>query len=385
MSELVNARKTGMNFRRQLLATASAIALIGSLYGAGGAKAADDDSDRSSVWIELGGQLSRMSEGQEVFAPAFPDSPPRPSIFSPSQKFEGLPLYSIDETGKISFEPTGSDWVFSASVRYGRSGSNKRVIQQTHPASFIVTKSGHPSPSFAPAAPLAAHFADTRVQNDESHLIADFQAGKDLGIGMFGNRGSSVFNFGVRFAQFNSKSNISLKSDPDWHFSTKYFYGFKLPAYQPYHSNLAHMSAARNFRGIGPSLSWNGEAPIAGSSQISELSFDWGVNFAILFGRQRANVNHEETGRYHGKKYHAGYHVTLYHPTPVNVHRTKTVIVPNIGGFAGASWRIQNFKVSAGYRADLFFGAMDGGIDTAKKENVGFYGPFASVSVGLGG
>jgi hypothetical protein len=37
------------------------------------------------------------------------------------------------------------------------------------------------------------------------------------------------------------------------------------------------------------------------------------------------------------------------------------------------------------YRADFFFGAMDGGIDTAKKENVGFYGPFATISIGLGG
>lgn len=45
----------------------------------------------------------------------------------------------------------------------------------------------------------------------------------------------------------------------------------------------------------------------------------------------------------------------------------------------------KNFKMNAGYRADLFFHAMDGGIDTRKSENVGFYGPFASVSVGLGG
>jgi hypothetical protein len=44
-----------------------------------------------------------------------------------------------------------------------------------------------------------------------------------------------------------------------------------------------------------------------------------------------------------------------------------------------------NAKVKFGYRADLFLGAMDGGIDTAKKENVGFYGPFATVSVGIGG
>ena len=32
-----------------------------------------------------------------------------------------------------------------------------------------------------------------------------------------------------------------------------------------------------------------------------------------------------------------------------------------------------------------FFGAMDGGFDAANKENRSFYGPFATVSVGLGG
>ena len=57
-----------------------------------------------------------------------------------------------------------------------------------------------------------------RAQNDEHHLIVDFQAGKDVGLGMFGGKdGSSVFGLGVRFAQFSSKSNIALKSDPDWH------------------------------------------------------------------------------------------------------------------------------------------------------------------------
>ena len=106
-----------------------------------------------------------------------------------------------------------------------------------------------------------------------------------------------------------------------------------------------------------------------------------GVNVAIFRPATRECESPEDRA-VPWQKVHAGYHVTLYHPTPVSIHRAKTVIVPNIGGFAGASWRIQNFKVSAGYRADLFFGAMDGGIDAAKKENVGFYGPFASVSIG---
>jgi iron complex outermembrane receptor protein len=380
MSELVNARKTKTNFRLQLLATASAIALVGAAIGIGQAKAADDDANHSSIWIELGGQLSRLDAGQQAFAPDF--MAVRPAMFSPSQKFERLPLSSIDETGKISFEPNGSGWVLSASVRYGRSSSNKHIHQQSHPAPFVVTKSGTPVAGFPPISPMAERFADTLVRSDESHSIVDFQAGKDVGLGMLGERGSSVLSLGVRFAQFQSRSNIALKSDPDWQFTPRTFFGFKV-ALQSYHNNLAHLSAARSFTGLGPSLSWNASGSLTGDNQGGELTFDWGLNVAVLFGRQRAKVGHQETGRYHGPKYQSGTHATVYHPTPVNVDRTKTVIVPNAGGFVGATWRIQNFKMSAGYRADLFFDAADGGINARKSENVGFYGPFATISVGL--
>jgi hypothetical protein len=94
-------------------------------------------------------------------------------------------------------------------------------------------------------------------------------------------------------------------------------------------------------------------------------------------------AGHEETSLFHSSFNFTRGRTIVYQPTPVPVDRAKTVIVPNVGGFAGASWRIENFKVSAGYRADLFFHAMDGGIDTRKSENVGFYGPFATISVGL--
>jgi hypothetical protein len=37
------------------------------------------------------------------------------------------------------------------------------------------------------------------------------------------------------------------------------------------------------------------------------------------------------------------------------------------------------------YRADEFFGAIDGGIDKPKSENLGFSGPFATINFGIGG
>ena len=119
-----------------------------------------------------------------------------------------------------------------------------------------------------------------------------------------------------------------------------------------------------------------------------ELSFDWGVNAAIFVRpATRGNPPSDDRAISSPSKYAPVTQQLHIYRIPITIDRTRsrTVTVPNVGGFAGASFRIENFKISAGYRADLFFGAMDGGIDTAKKENVGFYGPFASVSVGIGG
>jgi hypothetical protein len=55
-----------------------------------------------------------------------------------------------------------------------------------------------------------------------------------------------------------------------------------------------------------------------------------------------------------------------------------------VGAFAGMSLQFSNAKTSTGYRADFFFNAVDNGINARKSENIGFYGPFASVSAGLG-
>ena len=397
MGELMNTRENRTSFRWRLLATVSALALLGAIYDAGEAKAADDDGDHPTVWIELGGQLSQMDNGQETFAPSVMSA--RPSMFSSSQKFEKLPLYSIDETGKISFEPSGSDWVFSASVRYGHSVSKKDVNQQTYPQPtyFHFARSGVHYRSLEPeGVAKAARFADTRVQNGESHSILDFQAGKDVGLGMFGGKdGSSVLGLGIRFAQFSNTSSIVLKSDPDWHRLYRTLnnpnYGItneKLTTAQPYHSNAAAIRAARSFHGVGPSISWNASAPFAGNSKGGEFIFDWGANAALLFGRQKATIHHQSTARYQNGHSVVGTippAALLYQHSANPPARARSVIVPNLGGFAGLTLRIENFKMSAGYRADFFFGAMDGGIDTARKENIGFYGPFATVSVGLGG
>lgn len=391
MSELIQKHDNRATIRWKLLTGASALALTATVSSVGVARA--EDANQPQIWIELGGQLSQLSDPQEVFAPAgIFDS--RPSMFSPSQKFEKSPAYSIDEYGKISFQPKASDWVFSAAIRYGRSASNRNVRQQTNPEPFHKYFPAYPT-QLVTIPPVAAKFASTTARTSEDHFVLDFQAGKDVGLGMFGKDGSSVVSVGVRFAQFRSKSNISMKSDPDWHFNYQYlsypslgYTHWKFESGQPYHSNWASMRAKRSFRGLGPSLSWNASVPFVGTQQDGELTIDWSANIALLFGRQKARVHHQTTAHNQtgGTVFHPDTRPPVIVGTPVNTNHTRSrnVTVPNVGGSVGISWKLQNFKMSLGYKADFFFNAIDGGIDTRKKENRGFFGPYASISIGLG-
>lgn len=79
----------------------------------------------------------------------------------------------------------------------------------------------------------------------------------------------------------------------------------------------------------------------------------------------------------------AYHHLFSDHPA-LSHNADRSMTVPNVGSLAGLSWRVRDCKVSLRYRADIFFNAIDGGIDARKSENRGFFGPYASISIGLG-
>jgi iron complex outermembrane recepter protein len=375
-----NSMNTSPTIRRQLLSTVSALALLGLAYSA---HAAGSDTDRPLLWIELGGQMENVSGQGQVFAPAFLAKNSTSSVLGPVTPLQAqrLPKFSFGEDGKISFQPEDSDWVFSASVRIGRSGNSRHVDHQTTGTYHKYYRSG-----VASSAPphTKADYADTHVRHRESHAILDFSAGKDIGLGVLGKDSSSTFNFGVRFAQFTSKADFNIRARPDlgFKYTTIPFNGHQFTFHLVHsHDYYATGRASRSFRGVGPSLSWTGSAPFIGDREGGEVTFDWGVNASLLFGKQKAHAQHQETGQYQppGK-----YLAPVYQNHPPAHDSNRSVTVPNVGGFAGASWRVQDFKVSLGYRADFFFGAIDGGIDARKSEALAFKGPFASINVGVG-
>jgi iron complex outermembrane recepter protein len=338
--------------------------LWGSSTGANG---------RPPLWIELGGQFDLLNDSTQKLDPPFFEKVSDAGFDSPLS-FEKAPKIGVEENAKISFTPDDGDWTLSASVRYGRSGTKAYKHQQTN----------NPPVGLGGLNPFGtlAHFqyAETTASDSVTHEIFDFMIGKDVGIGM---NGTSILSGGLRIAQFRSKSDLVVYSDPDYTNTLptsglnpppKYFHNF---------SERAHNKTS--FTGVGPSISWDASAPISGDAADGQITFDWGLNGAVLFGRQKSVGAHETKGKLStGIGAFFGYNTTHYtHGGPHD--RSRSVTVPNLGASAGLSFKYQNAKISFGYRVDEFFGAMDGGIDKQKSYNFGDSGPFVNISLGFGG
>jgi iron complex outermembrane receptor protein len=351
----------------------------------------DADNGRPPLWIELGGQLEHITGQGAAYDPGFLSTFSNSSILQ--QKTTPLqaqqpPLFSVGEEAKVSFQPEDSDWVIAASIRYGRSGNKMDVHHQTNGLIHYHVYQGAP-PTIANVF-TQEKFVDSQIYHAESHTIMDFVAGKDIGLGVFGQEIETLLSAGIRFAQFQSHSSVDMRARPDLHIESKYVSSDETKFAPYFHTYHAHETASRKFLGIGPTISWTGSTPVLGDDRTGSLDFDWGANGAILFGRQKSSVRHSEYGRYWPKlgipfdgNFSNAY--LVYQHTGLGHTSKRSVVVPNLGGFAGVSYRYQNAKISLGYRADFFLGAIDGGIDSHKSETLNMGGPFATISFGLGG
>ncbi len=280
--------------------------------------------------------------------------------------------------------PKDTDWTLKAGVRYGRSNHRKHFHES-------VTAGTRTSASFFGNQYICADFASEKYQDlcahgyfkdfddlqnasSEQHAMLDFTLGKDVGMGTFGKEGvSGILSAGVRIAQFNSQSSLDLGSDPNYNLPSEIS--------QKYHDTWEFASQERrSFHGVGPEVTWDASHPVFGSEEYGTISIDWGVNAAVLFGRQRSSLHHAVRHCVHsgfgtlvpcdgGGIF--GDNAEIVEPAD-DIDRSRTVTVPNIGGYLGASMRYRNGKVSFGYRADTFFGAMDGGEEITKSYNRGF-------------
>ncbi|HTO41972.1 MAG TPA: hypothetical protein VL026_13430, partial [Rhizomicrobium sp.] len=395
MSELITAQPR-TDKRLQLLATVSAIALL--TIAATQAKA--EDADRPTVWIEGGWHFDSVAGSNSVVVPpldglttnGFSSTPTASNFYG--QGAGGFPSFTeMEKTlaksqgaeGSISFQPKGSDWIFNLSGRYGRAHSKRRLDQRHEIDGMPGTEIRFTGTKLV--TPHNTNYVIQASDNKEAHVIVDFQVGKDIGIGLFGGQMDSVLSAGVRYAQINTSSKGHSYAAPAVRFYGHGGYSFGKYSYvfQPDTQKSATLQQrSSSFHGVGPSLSWSNTTGLVGDVADGQLALDWGANAALLFGRQKSKVNYSTAA--HSYHYTGPFSrtITTQHKT-VNRTQSRRVTVPNLGGFAALSYRFTNAKISAGYRADFFFGAMDGGLDTHKSITTGFQGPFAKISVGLGG
>ncbi len=383
MSELIHIQKRNENFRHGLLTNVSILALMGAFCLPSAVLAASDE-DKPTVWIELGGQLERLDTPQAFFAPPFFGFA-NPSVLDVLTDGQRPSRYSTGLEGKISFEPHGTDWVFSAAIRYGQVKGAKHLHYETPgiPAfrERLVSAAGNV------VTPSRRNFGDSQAHSADSDSVLDFQAGKDVGLGLFGVNASSVVSVGVRYAQFTSRSDDTIHARPvlGYHAPVPYtlikYHGTVRHAYSQTYTAIVH--SIRNTHAIGPSLTWNASMPVVGNRDGMTVNFDWGVNAAALFGRQRTHEDHHTTGNYHN--FNVNVAVVRHYAYATAHDRSNSVFIPNVGGFAGVSLKFPNAKVSLGYRGDFFFNATDKGLDARDAANQNFYGPFATISIGLGG
>jgi len=382
MSELISIQGRGEDFRRNLLTNVSLLALLGATCASTVVQAASDKSG-PTVWIEIGGQLERLDAPQVDFAPPFfgVASPPvldtMLGALRPSR-------YSSSVEGKITLMPEVTDWMLSAAIRYGQVKNARHLHYQTPSAIFTTNRLGQGPVVSRPTQKI---FGDGQTDFADSHFVLDFQAGKDVGLGLFGNGVTSIVSAGVRYAQFTSSSDATIHARPVVGYGPARpvtllkYHGTKHPLFRQTYTAVLHTS--RNTHAIGPSVSWDASLPVIGSHEGMTMAFDWGLNGAILFGRQRAFTQHQTSGHYnHPEKTPA--RVRNYAQS-TNHARSQMIAVPNVGGFAGLSLKFPNAKISLGYRGDFFFNATDSGLDARDTTNRNFYGPFATISIGLSG
>src|SRR5690242_9670639 len=186
MSELSKLNQSAYRTSGFWLSNVSVLALMLAVTGTEIAEAADGDIDRPTVWIELGGQIERQTGQSSAFVPPFvannPDSPAFGDNFITTSQ-NAMPFTNGGQ-GSLTFQPRGSDWQFSASVRYGRASGEKHTshpdpnlkhVKWVLPPQYYTScycygthnrTSFHTGPSHM--------FSNIDMKQRQSHLLLDF-------------------------------------------------------------------------------------------------------------------------------------------------------------------------------------------------------------------
>jgi len=148
----------------------------------------------------------------------------------------------------------------------------------------------------------------------------------------------------------------------------------------------ADVEANRQFKGVGPTLSWEAARRLLGDEQMGHLDLDWSLTGGVLFGKQKTSLSGTYEVSYSNGKYQGPTYLPPLTPTPLSIApRTKSVSVPMLDLSLGLAYEIQRVKVGAGYRWERYYNVLDGGNAEHKEYDRTIDGPYFKIAVGFGG
>jgi outer membrane receptor protein involved in Fe transport len=327
--------------------------------------------------IELGGMVQRQDAPYGTVSPSFTNS------FSSALKPDRIQNQDLDwgdgREVKITYAPSGSLWRISGGLRVGKTnGTNKFLATEVGATGCIISAASCAAANNPKYYFHGTNYTDATIVNREEHTIADFDVGREVGLGGM----KSILSAGLRYAQFKSDTKMKMFAVNGWYMPAEYAIA-KYSHDQHYTTNL---SANREFKGAGPTLSWEAAHALLGDDTTGHVNLDWSVTGGVLFGKQKTSVSGQATSAYFHGKYYQG----LSQQGPASViappaARSKSVTAPLLDLSLGLSYEIQRVKVGAGYRWERYYNVLDAGYAERKEYDRTFDGPYFKIAVGFGG
>jgi Legionella pneumophila major outer membrane protein precursor len=218
-------------------------------------------------------------------------------------------------------------WHVSADVRYG-SAKNSGTFARN---GMIAIPSNTPTFGTAPGVFNARVGATGSFTQREQHELADFAAGRDVGLGI----GQMQVKAGLRIAEIASKTGGSANFVAPTLYSAGVF-GHGLVGARPGAFSFEQQS---RFAGGGPRVGVEGAVPLGGGWALDYLGGMAGLygarSFGVTTGGTAAPFGFNEAGA------------------------SDNTVVFNLDAQAGLSyWLMPSLKVTAGYRFDGYWGAL---------------------------
>lgn len=320
---------------------ASALALLAAAGGAENAMAAPA-SDGSGWTLDLQGGY--VFTGQDVVQFAQVGDTP-PASDKPSTVLKGPFIGSAngyDVAATLSYQPPGSSWVFILDGQYGRTNNHSRTFASSYSGKYV------------------RYDRTAHVTHSQEHYYIDFEVGRDFGVGLFG-RGDTVVGGGVRYAHFSALTRGTFSTYSKYFFSTV--------------SRSGSFTERRANNAVGPQIFIQQTSLLPGRMGDAGLSVGWGASGGVLFGRQTvdSSITQQVTS--------SGDH--NFYQAFSNGSRAHNTITTDAALYLQLSWRPAHSPASfgVGYKAQVFFNALDGGYPSARNIDFFDHGPYADVQI----